>query len=305
MIKTTTGAGGEALAHTHNDSHPLTSTALRTALFVTIALVAVKALGAVTSHSLALAADAVHSLGDVGALGLAWYADKQSHRPPTTRLTFGWGRVEILVALFNALILWVLALALGFEAYRQWEHPAHANSLIMGIAAAFALLVNAWLAWQFRSPQDMNHKSTLWHLISDAAGSLGVVLAAIILAFTQWEPINAVLTIIIAVLMIWGSWGVIRDTITILLEATPTQVPVPDLIHHMQSVKGVGQVHDVHVWVVGSRQVALACHISLAPNSPPAQDVLCAIHDLLQEHNVEHSTIQIENPEEVHPEPNW
>ena len=276
-----------------------------TAFMVTAGLVVLKALGAWAGHSLALGADAAHSLGDVGALGLAWYADRQRQRPPTAALTFGWGRVEILVGLLNALILWGLAGALGWTAVRQWSHPTAANPEIMALAAGVALVVNSVLAWSFRNPDNVNQRSTWWHLMTDAAGSLGVLIGAGILAATGWRPINAVVTLVIVVLMIWGPWSIVRDTFRILLEATPAKVPLADITAKMQSVPGVAQVHDLHIWAVGSHQWALACHVELSASPPSGQTVLCDLHDCLAGFGFDHTTIQLETAAETHPEPGW
>lgn len=289
---------------THSHPHP-PGARLALAVVVTILLVLIKGLGAWFGHSLALEADAAHSLGDVGALGLAWYADQQRHRPPTASLTFGWGRVEILTGLLNALVLWGLAVYLGWTALHQWAHPETANAGVMALAAAIALVANGGLAWSFRNPEDLNRRSTLWHLLTDAAGSLGVLIAAGILAVTGWGPINAMVTLAIAALMVWGPWSVIRETLRILLEATPTAVPIVDITHGMEAVAGVGRVHDLHVWAVGSQQWALTCHVELVETSRSAQTILCDLHECLAQYGIDHTTIQLETPAESHAEPPW
>ncbi len=287
-------------AHEHRDA-----AGFATAFAVTAGLVVFKALGAWAGHSLALGADATHSLGDLGTLGLAWYADRQRKRPPTATLTFGWGRVEILVGLLNALVLWGLAGFLGWTAVHQWVHPTAANAAIMAIAAGVALVANSLLIWKFRNPEDVNQRSTWWHLMTDAAGSLGVLVGAGILAATGWRPINAVVTLVIVVLMVWGPWPIVRDTFGILLEATPAKVPLADITAKMESVPGVARIHDLHVWAVGSHQWALACHVELSAAPPSGQTVLCALHDCLAEFGFDHTTIQLETSGEAHPEPGW
>lgn len=292
-------------AHAHHHESPSGAPrAFARAVAVTIALVLVKALGAWLGHSLALGADAGHSLGDVGALGMAAYADRQRRRPPTNQLTFGWGRLEVLMGLFNALVLWGLAVGMSWQALRHWHQPA-ANTLIMAVAATVSLVANALLAWGFRDPHDLNRRSTLWHLATDSAGSFGVLIGAGILQVTGWTPINAVVTLLIAVLMVWGGWSVVRDTVRVLLEAAPASLPAADLTATMEAVGGVDHVHDLHVWAVSSDQPALACHVTLTADAPPAQDVLCQLHDVLAEQGIDHCTIQIETAEEAHWEPPW
>lgn len=291
----------------HHHAHPQAGTASRLfarAVVVTIMLVLIKSLGAWWGHSLALGADAAHSLGDAGALGLAWYADHQRRRPPEAHLTFGWGRIEVLVGLANALLLWVLAGGLGWDALQHW-HQGAASPLVMALAAALSLIANGLLAWGFRDPDDLNRRSTLWHLASDSAGSFGVLLAALVLRLAGWTPVNAVVTLLIAVLMVWGGWGVVRDTVRVLLEAAPASIPLDDLIGRMETVRGVDRVHDLHVWTIGSHEPALACHVTLLEAAPPPQDVLCDLHDLLATYGIDHTTIQVETSAESHPEPSW
>ncbi len=289
----------------HHHHHSAGSTnGFGRAVAVTLLLILAKALGAWWGHSLALGADAAHSLGDVGALGLAWYADRQRHRPPAAHFTFGWGRLEVLAGLANALLLWVLAGALGWDALQHWRQPA-ANAGIMAIAAGISLVANGALAWGFRDPQDFNRRSTLWHLATDSAGSFGVLLAAAVLWRTGWTPVNAVVTLIIAALMVWGGWGVVRDTVRVLLEAAPASLPLAEIEAKMAAVSGVDQVHDLHVWTVSSEAPALACHVTLTPSAPPPQDVLCELHEVLEPYGITHSTIQIETEAEAHPHPPW
>lgn len=297
------------MGYPHVDAHrhappPSASQAFRRAVAVTIALIVVKGLGAWWGLSLALGADAGHSLGDVGSLAMAAYADRHRHQPPTNHLTFGWGRLEVLMGLANALVLWGLAAAMVWGAVQYWQQPA-ANALIMAGAAVLSLGANAMLAWSFRAAGDLNRRSTFWHLATDSAGSFGVLVAAGLLEITGWTPINALVTLLIAALMFWGGWGVVRDTVRILLEAAPAGYPIAELTATLEGVKGVDRVHDLHVWTVSSDQPALACHVTLRPGAPPAQDVLCRLHDVLAARGIDHSTIQIETATEVHAEPAW
>ena len=264
----------------------------------------VKALGASWGHSLALGADAAHSLGDLGALGLSWYADRQRHRPPMAHFTFGWGRLEVLAGLANALLLWGFAVGLGWDALHNWQQPA-ANALIMAGTAGLSVVANGLLAWGFRDAQDLNRRSTLGHLATDSAGSLGILCAAAVLWRTGWTPVNALVTLCIAALMVWAGWGVVRDTLRVLLEAAPAGLPLAEIAARMAAVPGVDALHDLHVWTVSSASPALACHITLSASAPPAQDVLCRLHDVLVPYGIMHSTIQVETGPEAHAEPPW
>lgn len=176
----------------------------------------------------------------------------------------------------------------------------------MALAAALSLVVNGVLAWGFRDPHDLNRRSTLWHLATDSAGSFGVLAAAAgILQLTGWTSVNAVATLVIALLMVWGGSGVIRDTVRVLLKQHPRPRPFRWITSRVEAVAGVDQVHDLHVWTVSSDQPALACHVTLTADAPPPQDVLCQLHDALADHGIDHCTIQIETAEEAHAEPPW
>ena len=290
--------------HSHSDS---SSIAFKVAFIVTIILVVLKAFGGIWAQSLALEADAVHSLSDVAALGLAWYADRVQRRPPSPGMSFGWGRTEVLVGLLNAVVLWILAAVFLWQAWFQWLHPVSANVGIMAVTAALALITNALLAARFSHAHDFNRRSTFWHLLTDAAGSAGVLIAALILGLLGWAQINSVVTVVIAILMVWGSWGIIRDTLRVLLESTPTGVSLEAITRSLEAVAAVDRVHDLHVWSVGSHQLALACHVTMTATTPVSQtqDILCQLHDLLATYDIHHTTIQMETADEVHDEPDW
>lgn len=290
--------------HSHSDAH---SAAFKFAFIATILLVVVKAIGGFWAQSLALQADAVHSLSDVAALGLAWYADRIQRRPPSHQMSFGWGRTEVLIGLVNAVVLWILAAVFIGQAWHQWLHPVAANAPIMAITASLAVITNALLARTFSDADDFNRKSTFWHLLSDAAGSAGVLVAAAVLGVFGWAPINSVMTVAIAILMVWGSWGIIRDTLRVLLESTPVGVSLEAITQSLEEVSGVERIHDLHIWTVGSHQLALACHVTMTPATPisESQDLLCQLHDLLATYDIHHTTIQMETAREMHNEPDW
>lgn len=290
--------------HSHSDAH---GAAFQIAFIATILLVLVKAIGGFWAQSLALQADAVHSLSDVAALGLAWYADRIQRRPPSHQMSFGWGRTEVLIGLLNAVVLWMLAAVFLWQAWHQWLHPVAANAPIMAITAIIAVITNGLLARIFSDRDDFNRKSTFWHLLTDAAGSAGVLVAAGVLGVFGWAPINSVMTVAIAILMVWGSWGIIRDTLRVLLESTPAGVSLHAITQSLEAVAGVERIHDLHVWTVGSHQLALACHVTMTPATPisESQDLLCQLHDLLEAYDIYHTTIQMETAQEMHSEPDW
>lgn len=182
---------------------------------------------------------------------------------------------------------------------------AVAVTIALVVIKALSLVANGVLARGFRDAHDLNSRSAWWHLATDSVGSFGVLLAAGILQLTGWTPVNAVVTLFIAALMVWGGWGVVRDTVRVLLEGAPAAIRPEDLTRTMEAVGGVDEVRDLHVWTVSSDQPALACHVTLSADASPAQKVLCQLHDALASHGIDHRTIQIETREEAHAEPPW
>jgi cobalt-zinc-cadmium efflux system protein len=280
---------------------------LALAFLLTLLLIAVKAAGAVLSGSLALWADAGHSLTDVGAIGLSWFAWRQARRPPSASMTFGYARTEVLAALTNSVLLIVLAIWLGVEAVREWMRPAPVHPPVMVAAAALALIVNLVIARRLHGDPNVNARGVLVHVVTDAASSLGVLAAALIIALTGFVRADAVVTLLIAALMVAGTWSVMEETIGILMEATPPGVDGSELTRVLEHEPEVVRVHDLHIWRIGSGQTALACHVAVGSglSMEERQDLLCRLHDALVPRGVHHVTIQLETPEESHREPVW
>ncbi len=280
---------------------------LQWALWVTIGLIAVKAIGAWLSHSLALWADAGHSLTDVAAIALSWYAWRQAQRPPTPSMTFGYARMEVLVALLNGVVLLGLAGALVVEAVVRALHPTAVSPAIMLAAATVALGVDMVLALWFHGSRNVNIRATWIHLLTDALSSFGVLVGAVLIWVSRSGIVDPVLTVLIAAAMVIGTWRVLQEAIAILLEATPPGIAIPRVEAALSAVSGVSRVHDLHVWRIGSGQTALACHVAV-PESllvADSQDLLCRLHDALEPLGVTHVTIQLETEREAHDEPDW
>lgn len=289
------------------DSRPESGEGLTLAFLLTLLLIVVKVVGALLSGSLALFADAGHSLTDVGAIGLSWFAWRQAKKPPTAAMTFGYARTEVLAALVNSVLVIVLAVFLGIEAVAEWTHPTPVHAPVMMAAAVVALGLNLVIAARLHGDPSLNVRSTAVHVLSDAASSLGVLVAAVIIAFTGLLRADAVVTFVIAGLMVAGTWQVLEEAIGILMEATPPGLDGGDLARALEEEPEVIRVHDLHVWRIGSGQTALACHVAVGRglSMEESQDLLCRLHDALIPRGVDHVTIQLETPEEAHREPIW
>ena len=277
-----------------------TGSALRRSVAVTAALILAKVLGAWWSHSLALWADAGHSLTDVVALGLSWYAWRQAQRPPTPTLTFGYARSEILAALANSLGLVVIAGALAWEAVGRLSHPVPVEPLAMGLTGGAAIVVDVALALGFRDTTNLNVRSAWLHLMSDAAGSLGVVVGAGVIALTRWTWVDPVATAGISGLIVFSAWTITREAVAVLMEAAPPGIQVASVQAAIGRVKGVRAVHDLHVWSIGTGKNALACHLEVGRVSTleESQDILRDAEAAVAPLGITHVTIQVETPDQ-------
>lgn len=236
---------------------------IRLALYITLGFVFVELLAGVIANSLALLTDAAHNFTDVIALAMTWYALRLSHRPAHAGKTFGYHRAGILIALFNSITLILIALVIFYEAYHRIMAPPQVDAPLLSIAAAVAFFVNAGTAWivQRGSQDDLNMRSTFVHLAGDALSTLGAILAGIAIMVTGYQIFDPLVSLLIGVLILWNGWGIVRESIEILLESTPRGLDMDALILDIQSVPGVRGVHDVHAWSINERLRLLSAHI--------------------------------------------
>ena len=286
-------------AHDYGHS-PLdvTSHALTGAVGLTLAFVAIEALFGWFGHSLALLSDAGHNLADAAALGFSWYAVRVAERPSHEGMTYGYHRMGVVAALANAGSLAVIALVIGWEAVSRLVHPEPPNAGVMIGVAVAAVFLNAAIGLRLhRSAKgDMNVRSAYLHMIGDAVSALGVVIAGIIVAITNEPLADPIVSLLIAMLILWSGYGVFRESTTVLLEGTPAGTDMPAVIDAIRSVGGVLDVHDLHVWMVGPGVIACSCHILVAEQSVrEGQQVLRAVvRDLRSRFHITHTTIQVE-----------
>jgi cobalt-zinc-cadmium efflux system protein len=271
---------------------------LRAALVLTLAFVTVEALSGWFGPSLALLSDAGHNLADAASLGFSWYALSVAHKRSHHGMTFGYHRVGVLAALANAVSLVFIGLLIGWEAIDRIRNPGVANgSLMIGVAGA-AILVNVviglWLREGARS--DINIRSAYLHQVGDAASALGVVIAGVLVETTGEPLADPIVSLLIAGLILFSSYGVLSESATVLLEGTPAGTDMPAVIDAIKGVPGVLDVHDLHVWMVGPGVVACSCHIVVAEQSVrEGQQVLRAVVDNLKRRfHITHTTVQVE-----------
>ena len=290
-----------ARLHQHQYAGPATGASagtMRTAVVVTLAFVVLEALAGWFGHSLALLSDAGHNLADAGALGFSWYAVRMAAKPSHHGMTFGYHRVGVFAALVNAVSLVVIALMIGWEAISRLRAPEPANGALMIGVAAVAVVVNTVISrWLHHDAhQDMNLRSAYLHMVGDAVSAAGVVIAGVLVAMTQTTVADPVVSLLIAGLILYSSYEVLRESTTVLLEGTPANIDMPGVIAAIRSVNGVMDVHDLHVWMVGPGVVACSCHIVVAEQSVrEGQQVLRAVvHNVEHSFQITHTTIQVE-----------
>ena len=268
------------------------------AVALTLVFVLVEAVAGWVAHSLALLSDAGHNLADAAALGFSWYALWIASKPSHEGMTFGYHRVGIFAALANAVSLVLNAVFIGWEAIARIRQPEVANGPVMIVVAVGAIIVNLAIGlWLHKgSKNDLNIRSAYLHMLGDAVSAFGVVIAGVLVATLHGPLADPVVSLVIAGLILYSSYGVLHESATVLLEGTPAGMDMPAVIAAIKRVGGVLDVHDLHVWMVGPGVVACSCHILVAEQSiREGQQVLRAVvHDIEHRFHITHTTVQVE-----------
>jgi cobalt-zinc-cadmium efflux system protein len=275
-----------------------TQSVLRFSLVATLAYVAVTFVAGVRAHSLALLSESGHNVSDFLALLLSFVAVYFQSRPASQSKTFGYQRAGVLAALVNAATLIVIALWIAVEAVHRLSAPVAVQpKLMMYVAAAGVVMNGAIAALLWGVARDVNLRSAFLHMAGDTLSTGAVIAGGAGILFTGQNWIDPVLSLVIAALILWSSVGIVRETLNILLEGTPRGCSLPDIRAGMEAVEGVINVHDLHVWSLGSNSRALACHVTI-DDIPPSESacILVKLNHVLRDHfNICHSTIQFEH----------
>ena len=265
------------------------------AVALTLAFVVVEATAGGLAHSLALVSDAGHNFADAAALAFSWYALSIARRPSHARMTFGYHRVGILAALVNAVSLVAIAVGIGYGAVERLRHPEPAHGWVMVAVAAVAVALNftigSWL--HAGSHHDLNVRSARLHMLGDAVSAVGVVLAGLVVALTGAIVADPIVSFLIAGLILVSSWGVLKESVAVLLEATPAGTDMAAVQRGLTAVAGVVGTHDLHVWTVGPGVVAASVHVRVDGNGNDRR-VLRAVVAELQRHGINHTTVQVD-----------
>jgi cobalt-zinc-cadmium efflux system protein len=273
--------------------------AFKLALGITAAFVGIEFAAGWLTGSLALISDAGHNLTDAIALAFSLWALNMARRKPNLSKTYGYHRAGILAAALNSAVLVLLSLYIVYEAVERFLNPVPIDGGIVAIIAAVALAVNLTAAalllrW---SKEDLNTRSAFLHVVSDAAASVGVIIAGLLALFTGWQGADPAISILISVLILRSSWLVLKEATNVLLEGTPSGVDMVDLLRDMMRQPHVTDVHDLHVWTIGSGFRALSCHVKLEGQCDlkDANQTIQNLSKMLRDrYDIRHATIQVD-----------
>ena len=286
--------------HSHSHSHgEATGSILRWSLAATAAFVAVELVAGLRAHSLALVSDAGHNFTDALALLLAWFGVYLESKPADEHKTYGYHRGGVLAAFVNALTLVALSAWILIESVGRLRNPEPVAAGVMVAVAALGLLVNGGIMltlWAARH-RDVNIRSAFVHMLGDALGSLAIIAGALAIRYTGWQRVDPLLSILIALLIVWTAWDIIRESLNILLEGLPRGLRLNDVDKAIEAVEGVLDVHDLHIWCLGSSTRALSCHVLIDDVPPSASDaILRRLNGMLADRfKVFHTTVQFEH----------
>jgi cobalt-zinc-cadmium efflux system protein len=282
--------------HVHGAGSP--TKVLKISLAVTLAYIVLLVVAGIRSHSLALLSEAGHNLSDLLALLLSLVAVYFQSRPANSTKTYGYHRAGVLAALVNAASLVVVSFFILYEAFRRLQHPEQVQASVMMWVAGAGVVMNGVIALLlYRSGGDINIRSALLHEVGDTLSTAAVIVGGWIILATGNYWIDSVLSLAIGVLILWSSFGIVRETMNILLEGTPRGMQLDKISSAICEVEGVNDVHDLHVWSIGSETHALSCHISIADIPPSISErILRDVKDRLHhDFRITHTTIQFEH----------
>lgn len=288
-------------SHTHSHLREVsmqTTTRLSLSLFLTLVFVIIEVGAGIFANSLALLTDAAHNLTDVIALGLTWFAVRITAQPANAQKTYGYHRAGILVALLNSTTLALISLGIFYEAYRRFLSPPEVESNILigvGLIAVVINLVTALLVHR-GSEHDLNLRSAFVHLMGDVLSTVGAVIAGVIIYFTNANWLDPLVSVLIGFLILYNAWGILRDAIDILLEATPRDVDIQAMVKDIAQVDGVLGIHDIHVWSLTRNLRTMSAHVLTDDLRISAgTDIQHEINEIVRHrYKIAHATLQLE-----------
>jgi cobalt-zinc-cadmium efflux system protein len=280
--------------HSHNQNIKL-GNAFKTGIAINIIFVAVEALAGFYSNSMALVADAGHNLSDVLALVFSWIAVIISQRQPTLKFTYGFRRSTILVALLNTILLLIAVSFIIYETFTRLREPLDIKAGSVMIVGSIGIVINGFTALLFTKGKknDLNIRSAFVHFVADALVSLGVVVAGIIIALTGIQWIDSVVSFVIISFILYSSYKLLIDSVNLALDAVPENIKIEHVHDYLAGLPEVTGVHDLHIWSLGTTDAALTVHLTTSVQT--SLNFITSIqHQLHEQFEIEHSTIQVE-----------
>jgi cobalt-zinc-cadmium efflux system protein len=271
---------------------------LRWSFIATLLFVGFEFFAGLRAGSLALISDAGHNFTDALALVLAAIGYYLQSRPADEVKTYGYHRAGVLAAFVNAASLVLIAGLIFYEAVQRLLHPEPVQEWTMLVVAAAAVVLNAAVMFGLRGEKntDLNVRAAYVHFLGDAVSSFGIVAGAVVIHFTGWVRLDPVLSLLIGILIVWSAWDIIKEALNVLLEGLPRGLELGAVTESMRGVEGVIDVHDLHIWSLGSNAHALSCHVLIEDMPPSASDtILRGINGVLCGYNIHHTTVQFEH----------
>ena len=284
--------------HHHDHTREGNKKGLIIALSITTIIMLLEFVGGLITNSLALLADSGHMLSDASALALSLFAIWFANRPVSPNKTYGYYRFEILAALFNGVTLFAIAGFITWEAIERFSNPPTVASGTMMLIALIGLAANVLSAWALMKKGDVKHnvnlRSAYLHVIGDAIGSVGAIIAGLVMLLFGWYIADPIISVVVALLILKSAWSVVKHTIHILMEGTPITVDQNEVKKSLTSIDGVKEVHDLHIWTITSGLDSLSCHVLIEDGQDSQLILQKAIHLIEEKFKIVHTTIQVE-----------
>ncbi len=294
------------MAQEHDHTHGANKKTLLISFIIITTYMVIEAIGGFLTNSLALLADAGHMLSDSISLGVGLLAFILGEKAADYSKTYGYKRFEILAAVFNGVTLVLIAIYIFYEAYQRFTDPPEVASTGMLIIATIGLLINILVAWLLMrggdTKENLNIRAAFLHVLGDLLGSVGAIVAALMIIFFNWGWADPLASVIVAVLVLISGWRVTKESIHVLMEGTPKNVEIDAVIKTIESIPGVNNMHDLHVWSITSGKNALSCHVVVDGTIlvQESQEMLKTIEQKLEDENIGHVTIQMESDNHPH-----
>lgn len=286
--------------HTHDHSHAHAHTArgvLAAAVAATVLLVAAELIGGYAGHSISLVSDALHNLSDIPTMLISWLALHWAARPADHERTYGYQRAGVLAAFINAILLILVALGLFYAAFERLRHPVAVHESWMIGVSLLALAINGGITIALvSSRRDLNLRSLLLHNFGDAISNIGILVGAVAIRMTGAEWLDPVIGLAISALVLWSTNGLLREAGNVLLEGLPKGMRLESVARSILSTKGVQEVHDIHIWTIGTDLLALSCHVCIPDmHMEESERILKNIREqLAADFHITHTTVQFE-----------